>query len=73
MNDISKPSQQDIFIWIGGVTFLKMLVSLLGSKSFQCDIQVLSAVSNNTCIDIPIKWTTVVSVLNQIFIDGQVK
>jgi len=73
MYDSTIPSQRDIYIWIGGVTFPKMLVSLLGSKSFQCDIQVLSAVSNNTCIAIHIKWTTVVSVLNQIFIDGQVK
>jgi hypothetical protein len=48
-----------------------LLVFLLDSIFLEYNMKIYIAVSSDTSIQIRIKWMTVVSVLNQIFLSGQ--
>jgi hypothetical protein len=59
-------------MWSGIGTLEMLLVSLLDSVLIYYDTEISSALSTDTSISIPIKGTTVVSVLNHIFVSVQV-
>ena len=70
MNDCSISSQWLISIWIAGVTFTKLLVFLVDSMFVNYDTKSIFPLSTIASMNIEIKWKTVVSLLNNIFVSG---
>jgi hypothetical protein len=67
MNDFSIWSEQHSCMWIGRVTFNKLLVSLLNSKCIKYDSTILFALYIDTSVHIQIEAMTVVSSVINIY------
>jgi hypothetical protein len=72
MNRCSIRFEQNIPIWTGGLPFTTFLVSLWDTIFIHYDRNVMFALSTDISIHSKIRWTTVVSVMNDIFISEQV-
>jgi len=70
MNNRSISSERCIHIWIGGDTFTKFLVSLQDWICIKDNTNILFALSTDTSIYSQIKYTTLVSALEHLFISG---
>jgi len=71
MNRCSISFEQTIPIWTGGLPFTTLLVSLLDSIFILYDSKIMFALSTHTSIHSGIRKTTLESVMNTIFISGQ--
>jgi hypothetical protein len=72
VNDCGIGFEPHICVLSGIVTFNNLLVSFLDDRLLLYDTKSSFALSTDTSIEIWIKWTTVVSVLNDIFVSRQV-
>jgi hypothetical protein len=70
MNNCSNNSELRSDMWIDGVTFTKVFVSLLDGIFLECDIKISFELSANSRIHIEMQEITIVAVLNGIFISG---
>jgi len=70
VNDCSTSLEPRIPIRSGIVTLTMLLVFLLESILLEYNTKIYFVVSNDTSIQIRVKWITVVSVLNHIFLSN---
>ena len=63
MNDCSIRSERHNLIKIGGVTFNKLLLTLLNNRFIQYDTNIIIAFSSDISIHIRINWTPPVSII----------
>jgi hypothetical protein len=73
MNDRSIRSKRHLIIWIGGVSLTNWLVSFLDAIFIHCDTKIMYALSPYTSNHSQIEWTTVVSVVNDIYVFAKVE
>jgi hypothetical protein len=72
MNRCSISFEQTSPIWTGGLPFTMLLVSLLDIIFIHYNSKIMFALSTHTSVHSGIGLTTLVSVMNNIFICGQV-
>jgi hypothetical protein len=72
MNRCSIRFEQNVPIWTGGLPFTTFLVCLWDTIFIHYDRKIMFALSTDLSIHGEIRWTTVVSVMNDIFISEQV-
>jgi hypothetical protein len=70
MSNCGMSSQKHIHIWIGGVYFTKLVVSLLKSIIFQSETKMICEFSTDTSIHIQIVWMAVVPVPHDTSVRG---